>query len=99
MDMSQIVVMDAAIVGVASMTGQVLIPVPLLGAFIGSVAGKLVAAAIRDSLGESESGLSEQLLAYEEAALSQLDRAYQAHVRRPGHPHGKPGTTGPGGVR
>ena len=81
-DMSQMVVMDAAIVGMASMTGQVLIPVPLLGAFVGSVAGKLVAAAIKDSLGESESELSEQLLAYEEAALSQLDHSYLAHVRR-----------------
>ena len=81
-DMSQIVVMDAAIVGVASMTGQVLIPIPLLGAFVGSVAGKLVATAIRDSLDESESELSEQLQAYEGAALSQLDQAYRAHVRR-----------------
>ena len=81
-DMSQIVVMDAAIVGVASMTGQVLIPVPLLGAFVGSVAGKLVAAAIKDSLGASESELLEQLQAYEGAALSQLDQAYRAHVLR-----------------
>ena len=81
-DMSQIVVMDAAIVGMASMTGQVLIPIPLLGAFVGSVARKLVATAIKDSLGESESELSERLHAYEEAALSQLDQAYQAHVRR-----------------
>ena len=81
-DMSQIVVMDAAIVGVASMTGQVLIPIPLLGVFVGSVAGKLVATAIKDSLGKSESELSEQLQAYEGAALSQLDQAYRAHVRR-----------------
>ena len=81
-DTSQIVVMDAAIVGVASMTGQVLIPVPLLGALVGSVAGKLVATAIRDSLGASESELLEQLRAYEEGALSQLDQAYRAHVRR-----------------
>ena len=93
-DMSQIVVMDAAIVGMfsgagmsagvaaGSLIGQTAIPVPLLGALLGSIAGKFVASAIKDSLGESESELSEQLHAYEEGALSQLDQAYQAHVQR-----------------
>ena len=93
-DMSQIVVMDAAIVGMfsgagmsagvaaGSLIGQTAIPVPLLGALLGSIAGKFVASAIKDSLGESESELSEQLHAYEEGALSQLDQACQAHVQR-----------------
>ena len=81
-DLSQIVVMDAAIVGVASMTGQIVIPVPLLGAFIGSFAGKFVASAIRQSLAESESELMEQLHAYEWSALAHLDQAYEAHVQK-----------------
>ena len=81
-DLSQIVVVDAAIVGMASMTGQIAIPVPLLGAFIGSVAGKLVASAIKQSLGESESELVERLHAYERSALAQLDEAHKAHVQR-----------------
>ena len=62
-DMSQIVAVDAAIVGIASMAGQVLIPVPLLGAFVGSIAGKFVTSAITDHLGETESDLIAQLQA------------------------------------
>ena len=81
-DLSQIVVMDSAIVGMASMTGQILIPVPVLGAFVGSVAGKFVASAIKQSLGESESELMGQLHAYEQSVLAQLDQAYAAHVQR-----------------
>lgn len=81
-DLSQIVVVDAAIVGLASMTGQILIPVPLLGAFIGSVAGKFVASAINQSLGEAESELVEQLHAHERSALAQLDQAYETYVQR-----------------
>ena len=81
-DLSQIVVFDSTIVGLASMTGQILIPVPVLGAFVGGVAGKFVASAIRQSLGESESELMGQLYAYEQSALSKLDQAYAAHLRR-----------------
>ena len=81
-DLSQIIVLDSAIVGMASMTGHILIPVPVLGAFVGSVAGKFVASAIKQSLGESESELMGQLYAYEQSALAQLDQAYAAHLRR-----------------
>ena len=81
-DMSQLVAVDAAIVGLASMTGQVLIPVPLFGAFVGSIAGKFVASAITDYLGETESDLIAHLQAYEQAALLRLDDAHRAHVQR-----------------
>ena len=81
-DMSQMVAMDAAIVGLASATGQVLIPVPVVGALVGSVAGKFVANAITETLGESEAELIAQLRAYEQSALAQLDEAYRAHIRR-----------------
>ena len=81
-DMSQIVAVDAAIVGIASMTGQVLFPVPLLGAFIGIIAGKFVTSAITDYLGETESELIAQLQAFEQTALLRLDGAHRAHVQR-----------------
>ena len=77
-DMSQMVVVDAAIVGLASMTGQALIPIPVLGAFVGSIAGKLVASAIT----EAESELVEQLHSYEQSAFAQLDEAHQAYIQR-----------------
>ena len=72
------VAVDAAIVGFASVTGQVLIPVPLLGAFIGSVAGKFVASAITAGLGDAESDLIAQLHAYEQSVLTKLDEAHQS---------------------
>ncbi len=81
-DMSQMVAMDAAIVGLASATGQVLIPVPVVGALVGSVAGKFVANAITETLGESEAELIAQLRAYEHNAQTRLDEAYRAHIRR-----------------
>ena len=81
-DMSQMVAMDAAIVGLASATGQVLIPVPVVGALVGSVAGKFVANIITETLGESEAELIARLRAYEQSALAQLDEAYREHIRR-----------------
>ena len=80
--MSQMVAMDAAIVGLASATGQVLIPVPVVGALVGSVAGKFVANVITETLGESEAELIAHLRAYEQSALAQLDKAYREHIRR-----------------
>ena len=81
-DMPQMVAMDVAIVGVASMAGQVLIPVPVVGALVGSIAGKFVANAITGALGESEAEIIARLNAYEQSALAQLDEAYRAHIRR-----------------
>ena len=72
-DLSLMVAADAAIVGVCVATGQTLIPIPMLGAFVGSVAGKFVASAIRDGLGDTESALIERLKAYETEALGKLD--------------------------
>ena len=49
-EMSHIVAMDAAAVGLASAAGQIMIPVPLLGALLGGLAGKLVTSALKDGL-------------------------------------------------
>lgn len=81
-DMSHMVAMDAAIVGLSSLAGQVLIPVPMAGAIIGSVAGQQVASAIRAALGEEEEELLAQLRAYEQDALARLDDTHRAYVRR-----------------
>ncbi len=79
-DLSLIVAADAAVVGIAAVAGQTLIPVPVLGAFIGSVAGKLVASAVKDSLGEAESELIERLRRFETVAIERLDDALRAVV-------------------
>ena len=41
-DCSLMVAADAAIVGLSAAAGQALIPIPMLGAFVGSIAGKLL---------------------------------------------------------
>ncbi len=80
--LSQMAVVDAVIVGVASATGQFIIPVPLLGAFIGSVAGKFLATTLRDVLDEDEAKLIGRLHADADLAYAQLDEECRAHLRR-----------------
>ena len=81
-EMSHIVAMDAAAVGLASAAGQTMIPVPLLGALLGGLAGKLVASALQDGLGESESALISRLAEYERYAFEQLDDEFRAVMQR-----------------
>ena len=81
-DLSHIVASDAAIIGLASAAGQVLIPIPMLGAFVGSLAGKIVASSIKEALGEAEAELIERLAAYEKSALEQLDDEFRKYIHR-----------------
>ena len=61
---------------------QTLVPIPMLGALLGSLAGKLVASALKDGLGESASALSEELAEYERHALEQLDEEQRVLMQR-----------------
>ncbi len=79
-DLSMIAASDAAAVGIAAVAGQALIPVPALGAFIGSVAGKIVSSAVKNSLEETASELIEHLSQLETAAIERLDDASRALV-------------------
>ena len=77
-DCSLMVAAEAAIVGLSAAAGQTLIPIPMLGAFVGSISGKIVASAIKAGLGEAESELIERLKAYEAEAIGKLDDALRA---------------------
>ncbi|MDE0449447.1 MAG: hypothetical protein OXH96_22495 [Spirochaetaceae bacterium] len=79
-DLSLTVAAESAMVGVAAAAGQILIPIPMLGAFIGALAGKIVLSGLKDGLGESESGLIETLRSYETLAIAKLDDALRATV-------------------
>ena len=81
-EMSHIVAMDAAIAGLAVAAGQTLVPIPMLGALLGSLAGRIVASALKDGLGESASALAAELADYEQSAFEQLDEEYRALVQR-----------------
>ena len=78
-DLSLMVAAESAITCIAAVAGQTLIPVPVLGAFVGSVAGKLVESALKGSLGEdAEAELIGRLQAYEATAIDELDESLRA---------------------
>ena len=81
-EMSHIIAMDAAAVGLVSAAGQTMIPVPLLGALLGGLAGKLVMSALKDGLRESESALISSLAEYERYAFGQIDEEFRAVMQR-----------------
>lgn len=68
-DMSMIVCAESAIVGVSTAVGQALIPIPILGAVIGSLAGKMVA---EFTIGQSDK-VAQRLRADMEVFKSKLD--------------------------
>ena len=81
-DLALMVAAESALTCIAAVAGQTLIPVPMLGAFVGSVAGKLVESALRGSLGDdTEAELLERLQAYETEAIAELDESLCAAVR------------------
>ena len=81
-EMSHLVAMDAAVAGLAVAAGQTLVPIPMLGALLGSLAGRLVASALKDGLGGSASALAARLAEYERDAIEQLDEECRALVQR-----------------
>ena len=54
----------------------------LLGALIGSLAGKFVGSALKDGLGKSASALTARLAKYERYALGQLDKEFRAFMQQ-----------------
>ena len=81
-EMSHMVAMDTAVMGLAAAAGQSMIPLPLLGALLGSLAGRLVASAIEHGLGQSESTLISRLADYERYVVGQLDEEFRDVMRR-----------------
>ena len=80
-EMSLIIATDAALAGLADRACQTLVPLPMLGTLIGSLAERIVASAL-SSLEESASALAARLAEYERDAFAQLDEELQALVRQ-----------------
>ena len=72
----------AAVAGLAVAAGQTLVPIPMLGVLLGSLAAKLVASALKDGLGDSASVLAARLAEYERDAFEHLDEEYRVFVQR-----------------
>ena len=80
LNLSLMVTSESAIVGIAAAAGQTLIPVPMLGAFIGSVAGKFVASAVRECFEDEDSELIVRLDRYASESLARLDDSLRRAV-------------------
>ena len=81
-DLSHFVACEAAIVGVAAAAGQAAIPVPMLGAFLGSVAGKIVASKLKTTLETGATELATRLHSYEVWAMERLDSECRECMKR-----------------
>ena len=72
-DYCRVVASEAAIVGLAAAAGQAMIPIPILGAFVGSIAGKIVATSFKGRLEKDAAELAARLKDYERWAMARLD--------------------------
>lgn len=77
---SQIVCLDASVSALSSLIGQMLIPVPVLGAIIGNAVGTMMYKIAKDSFSKKEQTIIEQY--YEELIElnNKLDKQYQQFV-------------------
>lgn len=76
MDLGLVVCAESAIVGLATAAGQTLIPLPVLGAVIGSLAGKMLAEFMTGKDGQ----LVERMEAEMDSFLAKLDKVQQKVV-------------------
>ena len=77
---SEVVCLDVTVSAIASVMGQVLIPVPVLGAVVGNAAGMFMYSIAKDNLSEQEQAL---VLGYNETMQKlneQLDTHYKALI-------------------
>jgi len=68
-----VVCAESAIVGIATAAGQTLIPIPVVGAVVGSVAGKMFAEFLKGQSAQLQAAMDSRLNAY----LGEVDRQYQ----------------------
>ena len=69
---------ESSIVGLATAAGQMLIPVPVLGAVIGSLAGQMMVNLMSVDSGETVAALNEKMAAF----TANLDAKYQQVVEQ-----------------
>lgn len=82
LELGQLACVESAIVGMSAAIGQTLIPVPVLGAVVGTIAGRMVMKFGRSYLGKESETLQRQLETYYNQCLAKIDRAYQEVAAR-----------------
>lgn len=74
MSLGTVVCAESAIVGIATAAGQTLIPIPVIGAIVGSVAGKMFAEFLKGQSAQIQAAMDARLAEY----LSVVDQQCQA---------------------
>lgn len=80
-DNSAAIASEAAICGLCAVIGQGAIPVPVVGAVIGSISGKILSGIYTTTLGERSKQLVAELDRRFDEAMSKLDKHYQSLLR------------------
>ncbi|AFQ09221.1 TPA: hypothetical protein ACG05V_005926 [Bacillus pacificus] len=78
----QILCIEAGIAATGGAIGQMLIPIPVLGAVIGTVTANFVWGFAKDKLGARERELKKVLDAYTESILVKVEKAYQEIISK-----------------
>ncbi|MCK2156187.1 hypothetical protein [Exiguobacterium sp. 17-1] len=78
----QLICFEAGVTAVGAALGQALIPVPVLGAIIGTIATDFIWQFAKGKLGEKEKALKKILDDYSASLLHQIDQAYHQLIAR-----------------
>ena len=79
---SEIIALEAAVCALSSAIGQATIPIPILGAVIGTTVGTVMYKAVASSLTKQEAALIERYLNEQRALDEQLTAEYQATLEK-----------------
>jgi hypothetical protein len=82
LQLGQLACAEAAIVGVSAAIGQTVIPIPILGATLGAIAGQMVLDFGKPYLGQAAKQLKHKLDADYNHSLAQIERDYQEAVAK-----------------
>ena len=81
-EMSQLACIESAAAALASALGQTIIPVPILGAVLGTIAGRIVINCSKNYFGKETERLKRQMDEYYNQCLAKIDQTYRAVVSR-----------------
>lgn len=79
---AEIICLDASVCAASSLIGQVMIPVPVLGALIGNTVGSLMYQVAKDGLNKKEQIIIKQYLDSIDELNKKLDKEYLRYVRQ-----------------
>lgn len=81
-EMSLLTCTESAVVALASAVGQAIIPVPIFGAALGTIAGRIVIDFAKRYFGSKADYLKRQIEEYYNQCLAKIDKAYYAALSK-----------------